>query len=66
MPTLEPPSDGVNTPPHPQPNTIVSSVACPACKAAKGFVCYTPIDGVDTQWTHDARVFAYMGVRGDA
>jgi hypothetical protein len=22
------------------------------------------IDGIDTRWTHDARVYAHMGVRG--
>lgn len=43
---------------------IVERITCPACGALSGQKCYTPIDGVDTQWTHDARVYADMGVRG--
>lgn len=42
---------------------IVQAVACPACGAPKGVGCYTPIDGHDTRWTHDARVYEHMGVK---
>lgn len=39
-------------------DTIVEFNACPACKAPAGTKCTTFIDGVDTGWTHDARVYA--------
>lgn len=42
----------------------VSDTACPACGRPPGARCRTVIDGTDTGWTHDARVFAHMGVRG--
>lgn len=56
--------EGVNTPPRQHFDPIVSSVACPACKAAKGVACRTMIDGADTGWTHDARMYAHLGARG--
>lgn len=31
---------------------------CPACGVAAGEPCQTPIDGVMTDWTHDARILA--------
>lgn len=43
---------------------IVAGVACPACGASKGQRCITPVDGEDTGWTHDARTYEFMGVRG--
>ena len=42
---------------------IVQERACPACGAAQGVRCTTVIEGKDTGWTHDARVYAAMGVR---
>lgn len=49
---------------QPSPDGIVDEVSCPACAAPKGVGCYTPINGHDTGWTHDARVFKALGVRG--
>lgn len=49
---------------EPKADHIVEHVACPACGAAKGTRCRAVIDGNDTGWTHDARVYADMGVRG--
>lgn len=43
---------------------IIAVTACPACDVGPGLRCRTVIDGTDTGWTHDARVFAHMGVRG--
>jgi hypothetical protein len=39
-------------------DSIVDNVACPACGAPVGVRCRTVIDGKDTGWTHDARVYA--------
>ena len=43
---------------------IVETTPCPACGAKTGSGCRTVINGHITGWTHDARTFAYMGVRG--
>ncbi len=42
---------------------VVQNHSCPACGAPAGHGCWTPVNGHDTGWTHDARVFAAMGVR---
>lgn len=44
-------------------NNIADGYTCPACGAPAGQSCRTVIDGVDTHWTHDARVYQAMGVR---
>lgn len=33
---------------------------CPSCDAEPGAPCYTPVDGVDTQWDHDTRILAAL------
>jgi hypothetical protein len=37
---------------------IVEFNDCPACKAPAGTPCNTVVDGEQTHWTHDARVYA--------
>lgn len=45
---------------------IAERTACPACGAEPGEKCRTMIEGIDMGWTHDARVYADLGVRGRA
>lgn len=41
-------------------NDLVEDLACPACKAPRGEACNTVVNGVQTNWTHDARYYAKL------
>lgn len=43
-----------------------ADLACPSCGAKPGEPCYTPVDGVDTQWDHDTRILRAMFTDGPA
>lgn len=37
-----------------------SQLACPSCGAQPGEKCRTVVDGVDTGWDHDTRIYRAM------
>lgn len=42
-----------------------SEVKCPSCGAEPGQPCRTIVDGVDTGWDHDTRIFRAMFTDAD-